>query len=85
MCVASTDILHKDYLYEVDQALSLFAINNIHGGCKALTNATKAMVINRPDLMRDEIQLLNTNADPAFLDKIDNVVKWFANYVAHEK
>ncbi|XP_050434986.1 uncharacterized protein LOC126842140 [Adelges cooleyi] len=80
----NTQTLHPDYERAVICAMSEFECHNEFEGAKELTNATRAMVIGRPDLMLDERELLSAHIDPGVQEEIYEVVQWFGNNVVRD-
>lgn len=76
--------MHPDYLYEVNDAIALLSSSKDYDGRSALLNATRAMAIGRPDLILKKEELQKAYIDPRVQDKIEQVVKWFVNYVVRE-
>ncbi|XP_050419765.1 uncharacterized protein LOC126832825 [Adelges cooleyi] len=85
----STYNLHPNYLNAVNAAKVLLLEGNIGGGRTKLINATKAMIIDRPDLIENQPLLenhINNNSglNEIVLQKIEKVVNSFVNDVAKE-
>ncbi|XP_050440693.1 uncharacterized protein LOC126845813 [Adelges cooleyi] len=81
--------LHPNYLNAVFAARALLVAGKFDDGRQALVSATKAMVIDRPDLTEYKqlplVELLFEVPGPRCLQNLEEIVESFVNDVAEEK
>ncbi|XP_050424126.1 uncharacterized protein LOC126835514 [Adelges cooleyi] len=76
---SSTFNMYPNYINAVNNAKALLLTNNFHGGRIALFNATKSMLVDKPELIKNQITKNQTQ------EKIIKVVDSFVEDVEKER